>query len=245
MTRLRTILELVSLVLTIAACAAILYVVARERWVNPPPQVARAATRPSENAIPVDPVALDGAQLEGDRAAKVAIIEFSDFQCPYCGRFATQTFPQLEKEYVQSGKVLFAFRQFPLESIHPFALSAAEAAECAGEQGEFWKMHTLTFADQAHLDEAALHDRAAKTGLNVKRFDRCLHGHVKALVKADEQVGNRMLVTGTPTFFFGTVQPDGRVKVLKRLAGAVPFDRFKAAVDSIMASAPTVSRRSN
>lgn len=245
MTRLRTTLELVSLVLTIAACAAILYVVARGGWTAPPPQVARAAGRPPENAIPADPASLDGAQVEGDRAAKVAVIEFSDFQCPYCGRFATQTFPQLEKEYVDAGKVLFAFRQFPLETIHPFALRAAEAAECAGEQGQFWRMHTLTFADQAHLDESALRGRALQAGLNIDKFDACLHSQVDARVRVDEQAGKRMLVTGTPTFFLGTIQADGRVKVLKRFSGAVPFDQFKAALDSVIVAAPAIARKSN
>lgn len=246
MTRLRSLLELVSLVLTIAACGAVLYVVARGGWATPPSRAARVATpRPSDTTIPVDPASLAGAQVEGDRAAKIAVIEFSDFQCPYCGRFAMQTFPQFEKEYVVPGKVLFAFRQFPLESLHPFALRAAEAAECAGEQGQFWKIHALTFADQTHLDGAAVHERAVKAGLDVRRFDKCLRGHAETQVRADEQAGRQMLVAGTPTFFIGTVQTDGRVKVVKRLSGAVPFDEFKAAVDSVMASAQATVRKAN
>ena len=244
MTRLRSLLELLALLLTIATCGAILYVVARGGWMTPP-QIVRAAPQRPSNPIPADPASLDGAHLEGDRAAKIAVIEFSDFQCPYCGRFATQTFPQFEKEYVDAGKVLFAFRQFPLESIHSFALKAAEASECAGEQGQFWKMHTLTFADQAHLDDAALRDRAVKADVNVQQFDKCLRGDVEARVRADEEAGKRMLVSGTPTFFVGTIQADGRVKVMKRLSGAVPFDQFKGAVDAVMSSALAVARKSN
>jgi protein-disulfide isomerase len=230
----------------IATCAAILYTVVRGGQPTSHPPIARAAPAHSpDNLIPVDAESLDGAQVEGNRAAKIAVVEFSDFQCPFCGRFAAQTFPQFKKEYVDAGKVLFAFRQFPLESIHPFALIAAEAAECAGDQGQFWKMHTLTFADQTHLQKAALRDHAVEAGLNVGQFDECLHGDVEARVRADEQAGRRMLVSGTPTFFFGTVQADGRIKVVKRLSGAIPFEELKAAVDDLMASAPNVTHKSN
>jgi protein-disulfide isomerase len=193
----------------------------------------------------VEPASLGGAQIEGDRAAKIAVIEYSDFQCPYCGRFANETFPEFEKQYVQSGKVLFAFRQFPLESIHPYALKAAEATECAADQGKFWALHTLTFADQSHLDDTALFEHAAKTGLDVQRFGKCLRGDVASRVRADEQTGQRMLVSGTPTFFIGTIQADGRVKVVRRLSGAVPFEQFKAAVDKVMTSPAVVTRKSN
>jgi protein-disulfide isomerase len=245
MTRLRTLLELVSLVLTIAACGAILYVVIRDRQTPSRPEIAGVPMPTADLPLPSELASLDGAQLEGNSTATIAVIEFSDFQCPYCGRFAVQTFPQFEKEFVQAGKVLFAFRQFPLESIHPFALSAAKATECAGEQGQFWKMHMLTFADQAHLDDAALHNHAVKAAVNVEQFEKCLRGDVEDRIRADEQAGKRMLVSGTPTFFLGTVQVNGRVKVLKRLSGAVPFGQFKSAIEAVMSAAGTISHKSN
>lgn len=245
MTRFRIFLETLSLVLVIAVCAAMLYVITNTERLPAPHPVMRAGVGQRSNApIPIEPATLDGAQIEGNRAAKVAVIEYSDFQCPYCGRFANETFPQFEREYVHSGKVLFAFREFPLESIHPYAMKAAEVAECAADQGRFWRMQALTFADQAHLDDTALRERAAKAAMDLERFDKCMKGDVASRVHADEEAGKGMLVAGTPTFFVGTVQADGRVKIVTRLSGAVPFDRFKATIEAVM-SAPTVARRSN
>jgi len=189
--------------------------------------------------LPQDPLSLDGAQLEGTRAAQVAVIEFSDFQCPYCGRFARDTWPSIRKGYVETGKVLFAFREFPLESIHKAALQAAEAAECAGQQNAFWKMHDLMFADQTHLETAALEARAHDSGLDVSKFDVCLTGSVDAKVKSDERTGVGLAVSGTPTFFLGRLQADGRVKVVRRLSGAMPAPDFGAAIDAVLKGSET------
>lgn len=246
MTRLRTILEFTALILTIAVCGAMLVVIGKALRTGPAvQQQARSAVQRPEDPIPMDPASLDGAQVEGNRTAKIAVIEYSDFQCPYCGRFATETLPEFEKRYVKTGKVLFAFRQFPLESIHQHALKAAEAAECAADQGQFWKMQALTFGDQQHLDDEALRDRAAKAGLDLSRFDKCIQGDVASRVRSDEQAGKRMLVAGTPTFFFGTIQSDGRVKILKRMSGAVPIDQFAATVDAVMATPGVVARKTH
>lgn len=238
MTRVRAFLEVVALILTIAVCGAMLYVifggVSPKATDSGPARVANVQ-KPAE-PVPLDPAPLEGAQIEGSRTAKIAVIEYSDFQCPYCGRFAKDTFPQVEKDYVQSGKVLFAFRQFPLEAIHPYALGAAEAAECAGDQGQFWKMHTLTFADQQHLDGAALRDHAQSVGLNISLFDKCLKSYAADRVRADEEAGKHMLVAGTPTFFFGMVEPDGKVKVKKRLSGAIPLAEFRDVLATLLAS---------
>lgn len=88
---------------------------------------------------------LGDAIFKGDANAKVVLVEFSDFQCPFCARFYSDTLGQLEKEYVDTGKVKFVYKHFPLISIHPYAQKAAEASECAREQGKFWEMHDMMF----------------------------------------------------------------------------------------------------
>lgn len=90
-------------------------------------------------------VNIDGAYSKGSNDAKVTIVEFSDFQCPYCARFYSETLGQIIKDYVDTGKVRFVYKHFPLISIHPLAQKAGEAAACAGEQGKFWEMHDLMF----------------------------------------------------------------------------------------------------
>jgi protein-disulfide isomerase len=185
--------------------------------------------------IPTEPVSLDGAGIEGVKTAKVALIEFSDFQCPFCGKFERETLPDIKSRYVTSGKVLLAFRQFPL-SIHPFAQKAAEAATCAGEQGKFWDMHDQLFGHQLQLDEVSLRQYGKAVGLEAGSFDSCLAGPGAAQVKSDSLAGQSLKVSGTPTFFAGLIQADGRVKVVKRLSGAQPIAQFQAVLDGLIAS---------
>jgi protein-disulfide isomerase len=182
-------------------------------------------------------VALDGAHFKGNSRATVVLLEYSDFQCPYCGRFARDTLPDFERKYVDTGKVLFALRQLPLETIHQFALRAAEFAECAGLQGQFWKMHDLAFADQAHLDVVSLRNRAREAGLDDDALDRCSVGAAGLSVRADMQSAEGLRVTGTPTFFIGIRQPDGRLNVVKRLSGAVSAPVLDAALDKVISTA--------
>lgn len=129
-------------------------------------------------------MSLDGAATKGDRKAKVALIEYSDFQCPFCGRFARETLPQLDEKYVRPGKVLVAFRHLPLP-IHALAQRAAEAAECAGQQNKFWLMHDFLFRDSGQLAESKLTSSAAGLGLNDGQFKACLEGRTAAKARAD------------------------------------------------------------
>jgi protein-disulfide isomerase len=166
----------------------------------------------------------------------VALIEFSDFQCPYCGKFAREILPELEKQYVSGGQVVMAFRQLPLPN-HQFAQKAAEAAECAGRQDRFWPMHDAMFQDQKQIDEAGLRQSAQRLGLDPRRFSDCLIGETSERVKRDANEAKSLRVSGTPTFLFGYVQADGRVKVVKRFSGAQPVAQFRAALDPLLAAA--------
>lgn len=156
----------------------------------------------------------------GPPDARVTIVEFSDFQCPYCKMFKDNTLAQLKQAY--GNRVRFVFRDFPLDSIHPYARGAAEAAQCAHEQGKFWEYHDILFANQQALTPPDLKRYAQQLGLDTRRFNDCVDSHkYQASVEADVQEGNRLHVSGTPTFFI-----NGRV-----LVGAQPFEAFQAAIN--------------
>jgi protein-disulfide isomerase len=154
----------------------------------------------------------------GPDNAPVTIVEFSDFQCPYCGR-AYPTVEKLMKDY--DGKVRLVFRHFPL-SFHPNAEKAAEAAACAQDQGKFWQMHDKMFTNQQKLDVNDLKSFAKDLGLDTGKFDKCLDsGEKAALVSSDEKDGQQAGVNGTPAFFINGIF----------INGAVPYEQFKETID--------------
>ncbi len=173
----------------------------------PAPRVEVAATGP--------------ARGPGD--AKVTIVEFSDFQCPYCGQ-AFGTVEQLMQAY--AGKVKLVFRQFPLP-IHQQAEKAAEASLCAADQGKFWELHDMMFKNQKKLDVSDIKTYAASAGLDGPKFAQCLDsGEKKKQVDLDIEAGQAAGVNGTPAFFINGVF----------LNGALPLEEFKKVIDPELAS---------
>ena len=172
----------------------------------------------------------------GNRSAKVGLVVYSDFQCPFCGKFARETLPILDEQYVRPGKVLVAFRQFPLPK-HPFAVKAAEAADCAGRQGKFWSYHDRLFANPQSLDLAGLHEHARQVQLDTRQFAACLAGQASVMVQADMASGSALQVAGTPAFLAGTMLPDGRMKVMERFSGALPAVQFQSMLDRLVGTA--------
>jgi len=146
--------------------------------------------------------------------------------------------PQIEQEYIKTGKVKYVVRDFPLESIHKDAFKAAEAAHCAGDQGAYWEMHTRLFANQRALGPKDLPQHAQAQGLDVPMFQRCLEsGKYAARIRKDLEDGQRAGVTGTPGFFLGvTGSNDPKVKILRVLKGAQPYASFKEAIDTLLSS---------
>ena len=181
---------------------------------------------------------IQGAPMKGSADAPVVIVEFSDFQCPFCERHFNQTMGLLDKEYISTGKVKYVFRHFPLERIHPQAFKASEAAECAFGQGKFWEMHHRLFLSQRMLMPPDLLKHAEAIGLDGEKFASCLTGQATARIRADLMLGAQAGVTATPNFFLGTSIADGRIKVSRKLNGAVPFATFKAAIDTLLAGPP-------
>jgi protein-disulfide isomerase len=179
---------------------------------------------------------LDGDPIKGDRNARLVLVEFTDYQCPFCARHVRDTFPQLEADYIKTGKLRYVTREFPLESIHPQAFKAAEAALCAGDQGKYWEMHARLFANQRALGADQLGAHAQAVGLDEAKFSQCLSGGTKAAkVRRDLADGAKAGVTGTPAFFLG-VADGATVKVVRVIKGAQPLASFKEAIDSALAA---------
>jgi protein-disulfide isomerase len=168
-------------------------------------------------------VSYDPARVKGDPKAPITIVEFSDFQCPFCKK-SESTLHELLTKY--SGRVKLAYLDFPLREIHPQAQSAAEAARCAGEQGKFWEYHDALYADESKLDGAELLTRARALNLDEKSFQSCLNsGKFKSKIEADLQQGSKVGVAGTPGFFVNGVF----------LSGARPQADFEKIIDSQLA----------
>jgi protein-disulfide isomerase len=175
-----------------------------------------------------------GTTVKGHDTAKLAVIEFSDFQCPYCARYATGTHARIEQDYVDTGRVLYAFRNMPLDRIHPQAQKAAEAAECAGRQGRFWDMYDRLFANQSLLGLADLRQHAKGIGLDQRRFAACLDGDTAAKATGDRTEAARLAITSTPTFLIGELTANREMRVLRRVKGAYPPDVFAAIFDELL-----------
>lgn len=173
-------------------------------------------------------VSADNDPFMGNEKAKVTIVEFSDFQCPFCRTFWSGALPQIKKEYIDTGKVKFVYRDYPL-SFHPAAQLSAEASECANEQGKYWEMHNKIFGEQAKQGTGTatygaveLKNWASQIGLDSSRFNQCLDsGKYKTEVENDFADGSAYGVSGTPTIFI-----NGRAVV-----GAQPFSSFKVIID--------------
>jgi protein-disulfide isomerase len=194
----------------------------------------RKANRPNL-PIPSDPVSLDGLQVKGSKTAKVGIIEFSDFECPFCGQLEQQTMPAIDREFVSEGKVLVAFNHMPLV-IHAHAFDAAEAAECAGNQGKFWQAHNLLFQGRENLVPAAIVSKSRTLGMEPTKLEECISSHrMKAAVEAAVRKAKELHVTSTPTLFAGSILPDGRLKVAYAMAGFQPIESLRPVIAQILA----------
>lgn len=169
-----------------------------------------------------------GAPILGNKDAKVTIVEFSDFQCPFCKSFFQNTFPEILKKYIDTGKIRLVFQNLPLP-FHINAEKAAEAGECANRQGKFWDYHDLLFinsqSDGTGLDTASLKKYANQLGLDTQKFNQCLdNGEAAAIVKADQTNGQNNGVSGTPTFFINGT----------KILGAQPMATFTQVIDGLL-----------
>ncbi|MBS3106680.1 DsbA family protein [Candidatus Woesearchaeota archaeon] len=167
---------------------------------------------------------VDDDPMLGNKNAPVTIVEFSDFECPYCGRFHSQTFPQIKQEYIDTGKVRFVYRDFPL-GFHQNAQKAAEASECADEQGKFWQMHEKLFSSGVQGGTATFKQYAQEIGLDMAKFNSCLDsGKYAGEIQADLSAGSQAGVSGTPGFLVNG----------QRIDGAQPYAVFQQAIEAAL-----------
>jgi len=190
-------------------------------------------------ASPVATLNVRGEPFKGDPAARIAIVEYSDFECTFCGKYSREIYPQIVERYVKTGKLRYYFRDLPLP-IHPNALPAAIAARCAGDQGKFWEMHDSLFANQSALSQKDFADRAAALGLDRKRFSECLSSAKYAEAIRKVAAGARQMgIDGTPAFAIGAVRADGEVITVNQVAlGVDSFEAFKAILDEVFSTTP-------
>jgi len=185
-----------------------------------------APTQPAPQAPSIDMKTLiDDDTIKGDKDAPVTIVEWSDFECPFCTRFYTQTLGQIDEQYIKTGKVKLIYRDFPL-GFHANAQKAGEAAECAGEQEKFWEMHDKLFEEGVSGGVDSFKQFAKDLGLDAAKFDECLDsGAMADEVKKDMADGAAVGITGTPGFII-----NGQL-----VSGAQPFENFKQVIEAELA----------
>lgn len=196
------------------------------------PTRAPSPARPTTARVPVQTA---GFPALGPKDAPVTIVEFTDYQCPFCRRHFAQTLPQIKTAYVDTGKVRYVVVDNPLPG-HRYALPAAEAAHCAGDQGKFWEMHDYLFNNQHLIKPEALPGFAKTLGLDEKTFSACMAANRH---EPQIQSGGRMAAaagaTGTPSFVVGKTTPDGAVSG-ELIVGAKAYALFKDRLDQLLAN---------
>jgi len=195
----------------------------KEAGVKEPEQAVRDQPKPA-GAVDMKPL-VDDDDVKGDPDAPVTIVEWSDFECPFCARFYSQTLSQIDENYIKTGKVKLIFRDFPL-NFHANAQKAAEAAECAGEQDKYWEMHDKLFEDGVKGGVDSYKEFAKGLGLDTTEFDSCLDsGEMADEVAKDMRDGSSNGIKGTPGFLING----------KLVSGAQPYAVFKQAIDEALA----------
>ena len=176
-------------------------------------------------------VSTEGAFALGSKDAPLTMVEFTDFQCPFCQRFHVQTFAELKKNYIDTGKLRFVSRDLPLD-FHPNAMQAAQAGRCAGEQGQFWPMRDRMNSNPDKLDMANLVEAAQDLKLNVTKFRACIEsGKYKDAIRSDALVAEKIGANGTPSFVLGKSKPDSVEGEL--IVGAMPYEVFDQKIKAL------------
>ncbi|MEO7191297.1 MAG: DsbA family protein [Vicinamibacterales bacterium] len=188
----------------------------------------------SQGAATID---VSGSPALGRADAVVTLIEFSDYECPFCIRHFTQTMPQIRANYIETGKIRYVFRDLPIDELHPAAIRAHEAARCAAEQSRFWELHTRLFsAPGTHKDDSLL-VRAEEAGLKMDTFKECLaSGRTTAAIRQSVSAAASLGAHGTPSFFIGLRDTaTDQVRIVQAVSGAQPFEAFEKAIAAVTA----------
>jgi protein-disulfide isomerase len=183
---------------------------------------------------------LAGAQARGADDAVVTLVEFSDYECPYCIRHFQQTMPEIEKTYINTGKIRYVFRDFPVDQLHPEAIRAHESAHCAAEQQRFWDLHVRLFSAPGTHTAPLLEQRATEAGLNLEPFRTCLaSGKTQTEIRASSALAVELGASGTPAFFVGVRdRATNQMKVAQAISGAQSFSVFARVIDAVLKQTP-------
>lgn len=193
--------------------------------------LARRAA-PAQDARALAPIR-SGERFMGSAGAPVTIIEYSDFQCPYCAMFRSEIFPKIKAGYIDSGKVRFIHRNLPLSS-HSQAMPAAHAVACAGDQGKDWELSHLLFTRTSCLECQGVMELSKALPLDRKQFEQCVSQNThQASIDQDIASARQMQFDGTPSFVIGRTTPEGVEGIA--LSGALPYEEFAARIDRLLA----------
>jgi protein-disulfide isomerase len=175
----------------------------------------------------------------GPDDAVVTLVEFSDYECPFCIRHFVQTMPEIVSKYLRSGQIRYVFKDLPIDQLHPEAIRAHEAARCAGEQDKFWEMHGRMFSPAGSHTTAALEQHATDAGVSLDAFRACMSsGRHTDAIRASVARASELGANGTPAFFIGLRDPQtNRVRLTQAISGAHPFAEFEKAIDAALAQA--------
>lgn len=192
-----------------------------------------------QQAMGVRPSALSlgTAPSRGRADAPLVLVEFSDYECPFCIRHFQQTMPELDREYISTGKLRYVFMDYPIDQLHPAALKAHEAARCGGEQGKFWEIHERLFSPAGTHGLDRLKALATEVGLDRGQFDTCLDsGRMQAPVRASVDKATQLGADGTPQMYLGVADAGGSFRIIRSIRGAVPFPQIKQVIDGLLSA---------
>ncbi len=227
----RRLLDAAAAVAMIVASGFMIWSAMREPSSPPPSEPPKR----QEVALPKEPIAIEGAAFLGRADAPIVAMEFSDFQCPYCGTFSREVVPSLIKEYVDTGKVALVFRHFPLDSIHPYAEQAAQAANCAGRRQLFWRFHDRIFTERTAFTASTISAALQSIGADGPEFRTCLASdETKNEVARDVKAGRALGVSGTPTLLIGSRVNDAQFKVRVRISGGRSIEGLREVLNALL-----------
>ena len=220
----------IHLLTVLVALTAMMQVVILYRQPRPPDVPPPVADAPKDFQID-----LVDFPVTGSADAKVVILEFSDYQCPFCARHATTVLPELKERYIDPGLVRYAMANNPLD-IHPDAKPLAHLAMCAGEQGKYWEAHDRLFSSERPDSKSAVSVLAAEHTLDRSQLDRCLQedGKTRGIFERDRDLVRRLGFTGTPSFAVGRIERGNRLRVERVITGAVGVKVFTEVLDEML-----------
>lgn len=207
--------------------------------IKTPPYVPHSAAIARSAPMAPDRVPIGGAATLGAESAPVALVEFSDFQCPFCATFARDFLPTLQRKYVQPGLLRLVFMHLPLLNLHRDAFAAAAAAQCAGPRGRFWQLHQVLFLRQSDIGLLGVRRLAADAGVATDAaFDNCLSDPMTRAAIADHTaIAYDLGITVTPSFLLGRVTDRSSVSVAQRFSGIQSFQDLDKAIAAMVAAA--------